>query len=114
MENLHFRDLIEKYDKTSAFFYLDPPYIDDTKSKTTVYNEEMDQEDHREMVDILLGIEGKAMLSGYDHEIYDKLVENGWNKMEYSKVEKMSNHYKDRVKKIWFNYSEPNKQEKLF
>ena len=40
-------------------------------------------EDHQELVDMLLHITGKAMLSGYDHEVYKPLEEAGWTKLVF-------------------------------
>lgn len=48
----------------------------------------MSNKDHKDLVNILLGIEGKVILSGYDHKIYDQLEKAGWSKIylgEYSK-----------------------------
>ncbi len=43
-----------------------------------MYRYEADLESHRKLIDLLLNIQGQAVLSGYQHELYDKLVENGW------------------------------------
>ena len=37
IENRNIFDLIEKYDHKNAFFYLDPPYVHDTRSSGTEY-----------------------------------------------------------------------------
>jgi hypothetical protein len=34
----------------------------------------------RELVEILLGLQGQVILSGYAHPVYEALVEAGWEK----------------------------------
>jgi len=82
IENDSFEKIIERYDTPNTFFYLDPPYIHDTRSSNERYNYEMTNEQHELLVDMLLQISGKAILSGYRHKIYDKLLENGWSVIE--------------------------------
>ena len=60
-------------------FYLDPPYIHETRSDGQ-YQHEMTDEDHCRLVDVLLGVKGKVLLSGYNHKIYERL---GWDKISF-------------------------------
>ena len=62
-------------------FYLDPPYISDTRISPKVYDKEMPIEKHSEMIDALIKIKGKCILSGYNHELYDILIDNKWKKI---------------------------------
>jgi DNA adenine methylase len=43
----------------------------------------MTLDDHRELVEMLLAIKGKAMLSGYRHEVYEPLEQAGWQRIDY-------------------------------
>ena len=109
IENMDYKDLLKKYDGEDALFYLDPPYVHKTRTSTYRYAHEMEDEQHEEMIDILLHIKGKAILSGYDNEIYNKLLDNGWRKMflgEYDKrSEKAINESRNKGKEfIWINY----------
>jgi len=83
IENLDFREAIGLYDGKGTVLYLDPPYIDETRS-FFVYCQELALEDHRDLVRILLSLKGMAILSGYDHEIYRPLVEAEWEKITVS------------------------------
>jgi len=74
-----FRELIPIYDTENTFFYLDPPYVPSTR-RAGGYKHELSAEDHIELVEMLKGIKGKAMLSGYPNDLYDTL---GWNKQEW-------------------------------
>jgi len=82
IEHNDFRKILKAYDTENTFFYLDPPYVLDTRTEA-VYRYEMALEDHQELVDMLLHITGKAMLSGYDHEVYKPLEEAGWTKLVF-------------------------------
>lgn len=60
IENLDFRRFIEIYDRSFAFFYLDPPYR--TKS-SRAYVQTMTDQDYIDLRDILKKITGRFMLS---------------------------------------------------
>lgn len=111
IENLDFRKLINKYDSENTLFYLDPPYITDTRTAKNVYEYELQNKDHEELVDLLLKIKGKAILSGYNHNIYNRLIENGWRKIflgEFNKsCMKAEDGKKDKGQEfVWINYDE--------
>ena len=80
IENRDFRDIIRHYDTENTFFYLDPPYLPEAR-RSGAYKHEMTAEDHGFLVEMLRGIKGKAMLSGYPSELYDSL---GWRKQEWT------------------------------
>ena len=70
----------------------------------------MTDEQHTKLVDILLNVKGKVVLSGYDHPIYNRLLDEGWNKIalgDYSKRSQKSNNGElDEGKEfVWINYS---------
>jgi DNA adenine methylase len=77
IENLNFREIIKGYDRPETFFYLDPPYVLSTR-KGKAYRHEMTDQDHVELVELLLNIKGKAVLSGYRSPIYEPLESAGW------------------------------------
>lgn len=77
IENLDFEELILKYDKPTTLFYLDPPYLPQTRGAKKVYKHEMSYENHERLVNVLKEIKGKAVLSGYDNDLYGQL---GWKK----------------------------------
>lgn len=113
IENMDYKDLLKKYDGEDTLFYLDPPYIHKTRKMTYQYAHEMKDEQHEEMIDILLHIKGKAILSGYDNEIYNKLLNNGWKKVflgEYDKrSEKAINESRSKGQEfVWINYDIQN------
>lgn len=77
VERLDFRNVFARYDSASTLFYCDPPYVHGTR-REKVYEHEMSDDDHRELVDIILNVKGMVLLSGYHNEIYKPLEEAGW------------------------------------
>lgn len=72
IECLDFERLIKKYDSPNAFFYLDPPYVGtEHYYKSTQVDFLLD--DHRRLASVLKGIQGKFMLSYYEHPLVREL-----------------------------------------
>lgn len=82
IEKADFRRILERYDTPETFFYLDPPYVPETR-KAGEYKHEMSLEDHHDLVDRLLRLEGMAMLSGYAHDVHRPLEEAGWRRIDF-------------------------------
>jgi len=70
-------ECIQQYDTPETLFYLDPPYTH-SERRSGKYAHEMTDEQHSALVDVLLNIEGKAILSGYDSPLYAPLDDAGW------------------------------------
>jgi DNA adenine methylase len=109
IENMDYKELLKKYDSKDTLFYLDPPYIHETRKMTYKYAHELKTSQHKELVEILLHIKGKVILSGYDHEIYDRLLDKDWKKVflgEYDKrSEKAVNKSRSKGQEfVWINY----------
>lgn len=77
-------DVIRKQDGPNTLFYCDPPYVHETRSTTGEYCHEMTEDQHRKLLDVLAGIEGKFMLSGYPSALYSEWeARYGWKRHEY-------------------------------
>jgi len=85
IEHRDFRELLPIYDTPKTLFYLDPPYIPETR-KRAKYRYEMSANDHKELVNMLLLIKGIVILSGYKHPIYEPLEQAGWKRYDYETV----------------------------
>ncbi len=85
IEHDDFRKVIPRFDTEETLFYCDPPYISATRIAGE-YKHEMTDENNRDLVNILLGIKGNAILSGYMHEIYSPLEDAGWRRYDFSTV----------------------------
>lgn len=71
-------DVLQEWDGPDSVFYCDPPYILETRKKQKYYAVEPGDDYHEQLVDVLLGVEGMVILSGYEHPIYQRLREKGW------------------------------------
>lgn len=107
LENLPWQQLLRKYDHPSAFFFVDPPYLPSVIS-AEYYVHELSMEEHGELLDALLNVQGHVMLCGYDSELYNDRLSH-WRKASRtartcipSKNEERENE--KRVENIWMNY----------
>lgn len=99
-------DVISTYDSEETFFYLDPPYVHSTR-KSGGYLHELDDEQHRRLVRLLLTVKGKVLLSGYASPIYEELERAGWRRKDWKVCCKSGGDTKEkqaRVETVWFNY----------
>lgn len=113
IEHMDFRNIIKKYDSKETLFYLDPPYIHKTRKMTYTYTYEMSDQDHKDLINLLINIKGKVILSGYNNEIYNTLIDNNWNKILLGNFAKRSiktiKEKKERgIEFVWINYEIPN------
>ena len=97
IEKLDILELLDKYNKPSIFFYLDPPYVHSTRKSTARYNVEMTDDQHRSMIEAIINHSGKSVISGYDNPIYDPLLDNGFNKKNFKSPSSES------IETVWFN-----------
>jgi DNA adenine methylase len=73
--------VLDQYDTPDTIFYVDPPYVHDTR-KGKVYDHELENEDHTKLVNTLLTLQGSVTLSAYAHELYQPLEANGWERYD--------------------------------
>lgn len=78
--------IIEMFDSPETLFYLDPPYMHETREANSreAYSHEMDESAHVKMLGAISGIKGKFVLSGYPHPHYQTWAERcGWRCIEF-------------------------------
>lgn len=108
IENLDAKDVIERYDDSNVLFYLDPPYLLDVRSGCKGYKHEMTEDEHLNLLGMIRSIKGKALLSGYESELYCKELK-GWRVLK-DDLKKSPNTRKGdgtadlRQEVIWANY----------
>lgn len=73
IENLDWREMITRYDKSDTLFYFDPPYLLSTRAKQHGYAFDWKDEDHDHLLEALDSIQGKFFLSGYLGGPYESL-----------------------------------------
>lgn len=86
VEGDDWRVILDRYDSPQTVFYLDPPYVPDTRAQPRVYTHELTYADHEELVARLLRAQGGVVLSGYDHPLYAPLTAAGWRMERFQTV----------------------------
>jgi DNA adenine methylase len=74
--------VFDAFDTPETLWYCDPPYVPETRSAGQ-YTYELTQADHERLTKRLLSLKGRALLSGYEHEVYRPLEESGWRRLEW-------------------------------
>jgi DNA adenine methylase len=97
IENRPAWEVIKAHDGPDTLFYLDPPYMEGTRTRRGVYKFEMSDEEHVDMLTSLHGLKGMVMLSGYDSRLYKDL---GWR---YIEKKAWADGAKERRELLWFN-----------
>lgn len=92
--------ILEAYDEKDALFYLDPPYVFDTRVDGG-YNVEMENHEHEKLINAILSIKGKFVLSGFEHPIYNKLEKFGCKKISFSVIAYASDNRAKREECLW-------------
>ena len=103
-------EIIKSEDSPDTFFYLDPPYVHDTRSTTGEYQHEMTLEDHRRLLNTLAPLKGKFLLSGYSHDLYHEFAQLcDWSCDEIEIDNKASSAKIKEIKRemLWMNYASP-------
>ena len=113
VENMDAKACITCYDSKSTMFYVDPPYMHDTRSATR-YNVDLDAYGHNLLLAKLKATKGFILLSGYDNETYNKALPD-WGRVEISTVSQGTPNTRDnkgkgvmkekhkRVEVMWCN-----------
>lgn len=100
--------LLKLYDRKETLFYVDPPYLMSTRSKSSVlYANEMKEQDHIELAEALHRLKGMACLSGYRSELYTDLYRD-WRMAAKSST---AQNGKGRTECLWLS---PNIKTTLF
>jgi DNA adenine methylase len=72
-------EVIRSQDGPRTLFYLDPPYLHETRAVRDTYAHEMSEAEHRELLEVVRGCKGSMMISGYTSELYDAALD-GWTR----------------------------------
>lgn len=92
-------ELISDLYGEDTFIYIDPPYLQDTRKKY-LYNHEMTDEQHAELLQIVKESDCKIMISAYENELYDNVLVD-WKKEHKSTTSECS---RKRTETLYMNY----------
>lgn len=104
IEQDDWRAVMQRFDGPRTLFYLDPPYVPDTRVNGR-YQHELNQDDHHQLVAHLLTVKGMVVLSGYAHEAYKPLEDAGWARQDYDVPAYTSSGRERRVECLWLSPS---------
>lgn len=97
-------DLINDYGKhPDVLIYADPPYIGPERRGGRNYKNEMNHDDHIQLLEAILACESAVVLSGYRSELYDDAL-SAWDRFS---IDASSGHSavgdQKRTEVIWSN-----------
>lgn len=97
-------ELVKRYNTENIFLYLDPPYVQSTRTSAR-YVEDMDDETHNRLIDACIESKAKILISGYDNPLYNRLTDNGFTKHQFD-INTIGGDRAPKIKSetIWKNY----------
>lgn len=98
-------DVIRTQDGERTLFYLDPPYVHQTRATKSSYRHEMSDNDHRRLLETIKRCQGKVMLSGYPSDLYDRKLKD-WNRHDFPIDNKAAGGATKRkmIEVLWMNF----------
>ncbi len=98
-------EVIRQEDGPKTLFYLDPPYLHETRAATSAYQHEMTEAQHRELLAAIRQCAGKVLLSGYPNELYDQMLAD-WRREDFSIDNKAATGKVKRtmIEAVWMNF----------
>lgn len=103
IENRDALKIIAQQDSPRTLFYCDPPYLMETRSDKAhsnhCYAHEMSDRDHVALAEVLRGVKGMVVLSGYESELYRDLYA-GWRTVT---KETYADGARPRTEMLWTN-----------
>jgi DNA adenine methylase len=106
IRQMDFRDFIKKYDSFDTFFLCDPPYLPSQRVAGS-YTEELTEQDHIDLLEILSDIQGYFLLHGLESDLYRGYKEkHNWTKETFPRKKSSSSKKSKPIYNeiIWRNY----------
>ena len=97
--------LFQERDSENTLWYIDPPYLPETRRSPQVYTKEMTKAEHIQLAEVLNTAKGKVIISGYQSPLYNAQY-SGWS----LKCKPIANHSSQsktkqhRIECLWMNY----------
>ncbi|HEV7701397.1 MAG TPA: DNA adenine methylase [Pyrinomonadaceae bacterium] len=101
IENRDALKLIGEMDSGKTLFYLDPPYVTETRTNKKRYAHELTDAGHAAIAAAAKAVKGFVVLSGYACDLYKKLYQDaGWKRID---IETVANGGVKRTESLWLN-----------
>lgn len=97
--------VIKSQDGENTLFYLDPPYLHETRVSRNDYDYEMTTDQHVELLEVIDNCRGNVVLSGYPNVLYQRQLKN-WNYVDIE-IDNKASSAKQKpkmVERLWMNY----------
>jgi DNA adenine methylase len=95
-------DVIRNQDAPDALFFVDPPYVMDTRNKGCIYRYEMSDAQHVELLALLCSVSGRVMIAGYASDLYDDML-SGWQRLERHSYANAGAGAQPRMEVLWIS-----------
>ncbi len=93
LECMDFAELMPYYDTPDTLFFLDPPYMEETRSEQGNYEYEMSPEQHQHLLDLANSTEAQVILTGYSSPMYEEaLREPMWQRFQVERPSQIHNN----------------------
>lgn len=85
IENRPAIEVMQQHDGVNTLHFVDPPYVHETRvlqggmgdARGGYYRHEMTDEDHAELLNVLLELDGMVVVCGYETDLYNDML-RGW------------------------------------
>lgn len=104
IENRPALEVLLQHDSPQTLHFIDPPYLHGTRVMRSNggYRCEMSDEDHGELLEVLLELRGMVIVSGYDSELYSGML-GDWRREETDSRIAAGRGTKVRREVAWIN-----------
>ncbi|EPF72577.1 methyltransferase [Acinetobacter gyllenbergii] len=106
IENRPAVQVLKDHDSESTLHYVDPPYVMDTRydgaQTGRIYRHEMSDQDHQELLETMVNLNGMVMLSGYASDLYDEFLVD-WKRLDMSARISAGRGTALRTECLWLN-----------
>lgn len=114
IENADAYHIIEQHDRSDTLFYLDPPYMLDTRTNKDSYGKfEMSESEHVRLLELTQKSKGMFVISGYDNELYNDTLA-GWTKSSRQTAISSRNGSGKRTEVLWISPNCEQQQPDIF
>jgi len=102
--------MVDEYNSENVFIYADPPYHHSRRTNVR-YKVDMDNEKQKIFIDKIINSKSKILLSGYNNDEYERLLENNnWIRVDFDvHTVDGKERPKTKVESLWKNYQLTNK-----